>query len=144
MNNKYSNSKIYALRSYSTDEIYIGSTIQTLSKKMSEIQNSKMNVLIDYLNKYDDAYIELLENFPCKSKEELNKRQGELIRMNIKNVINRQMKKQNVNKEKRREQEKTLIFLRRGKPDDMSTEQFEKIRSDYINSLSKNKREYIS
>ncbi len=70
------------LRSYSTDKIYIGSTIQTLSKKMSEIQNSNMNVVLDFINKHDDVYIELLENFPCKSKEELNKRQGELIRMN--------------------------------------------------------------
>ncbi len=64
--------------------------------------------------------------------------------MNIQIVINRQMKKQNVNLEKRREHEKTLIFLRRGKPNDMSTEQFEKIRSDYINSLSKKQREYTT
>jgi hypothetical protein len=144
MTNNYTNSKIYALRSYSTDKIYIGSTTQSLTKKLSELKYSHGNAIIDYISKYDDVYIELLEDFPCKSKEELMKRQGELIRMNIQIVANRQMKKRNVNLEKRREQEKTLIFLRRGKPDDMSTEQFEKIRSDYINSLSKNEREYIS
>ena len=35
-----------------------------------------------------DAYIELLENFPCSCKTELNKREGELMREN-KNCINK-------------------------------------------------------
>jgi len=29
---------------------------------------------------YPDAYIELIENFPCENKEQLNKREGEIIR----------------------------------------------------------------
>ena len=29
---------------------------------------------------WDNWYIELFENFPCNSKEELNKREGEIIR----------------------------------------------------------------
>ena len=29
---------------------------------------------------FDDFYIELYENYPCNSKEELNKREGEVIR----------------------------------------------------------------
>jgi hypothetical protein len=30
--------------------------------------------------KFDDCYIELIENYPCNSKEELERREGELIR----------------------------------------------------------------
>src|ERR1700731_4436191 len=30
--------------------------------------------------KYDDAYIELFEKYPCESKEQLLKRKGEVIR----------------------------------------------------------------
>ena len=38
--------------------------------------------------KKEDAFIELLENYPCSCKEELNKREGELMRENI-NCINK-------------------------------------------------------
>ena len=33
-----------------------------------------------YVDDWDNWYIELFENFPCNSKEELNKREGEIIR----------------------------------------------------------------
>jgi transcriptional regulator of heat shock response len=35
-----------------------------------------------------DVYIELLENYPCKTKDELLKREGELQRNHIDNIIN--------------------------------------------------------
>ncbi len=33
-----------------------------------------------HVDDWDNWYIELFENFPCNSKEELNKREGEIIR----------------------------------------------------------------
>jgi len=143
MINNYNNSKIYALRSDDTDKIYIGTTTQNLSKKLSELRTSNSNLISEYFRKYGDVYIELIEYYPCKSKEELNKRQGELVRENISIVVNRQMRKINFEFEKRKAQEKTLYFLRKGKPDDMTTEEFEKIKNDYINSLCKKHREAI-
>jgi hypothetical protein len=78
--NKYHGGKIYALRSPSTDKIYIGSTTQLLYKRKAEHKNRQKNEI----SKLDDFYIELLENFKCENKEELNKREGELIRENDK------------------------------------------------------------
>lgn len=83
--NKYHGGKIYTLRSPSTDKIYIGSTTQTLAKRKAEHKLKKHNEI----SQLDDFYIELLENFKCENKEELNKREGELIRANDKCVNKR-------------------------------------------------------
>ena len=84
----YKNGKIYTIRSYQTDEIYIGSTTQTLTKRLSKHKyqfkywkEGKYNHISSFeLIKYEDAYIELLELCPCDSKMELERREGELIR----------------------------------------------------------------
>jgi hypothetical protein len=87
--NKYKNGKIYTIRSYQTDKFYIGSTIQKyLSKRINEHKRENHYVSSQDILKYDDAYIELLELYPCNSKEELRKREGELIRLNKNNVVN--------------------------------------------------------
>ena len=33
-----------------------------------------------YIDDWNDWYIELYENYPCENKEQLNKREGEIIR----------------------------------------------------------------
>jgi len=38
---------------------------------------------------YDDCYIELLELFPCNSKMELEKREGELMRLHLSKIVNK-------------------------------------------------------
>jgi hypothetical protein len=38
---------------------------------------------------YSDAYIELIEDFPCGSKKELSRREGELILKHKDNVVNK-------------------------------------------------------
>ena len=85
---KYKNGKIYTLRSFQTDDIYIGSTIEKLCSRMSKHRHeykiwkkgkyhyvSSFNIL-----QYEDAYIELLEEYPCNNKMELHKKEGEYIR----------------------------------------------------------------
>ena len=80
---KYENGKIYSIRSPNTDKIYIGSTCQPLSKRFHQhkmgwsLKKQRTAALIILDAK--DAYIELIENFPCKSREELLKRKDELI-----------------------------------------------------------------
>jgi hypothetical protein len=80
----YTKGKIYCIRSPNTDLIYIGSTCQKLSQRMGEhrINIKKNNITSKIIFEYGDAYIELLENYPCNNKEELLKKEGEHIRSN--------------------------------------------------------------
>jgi len=77
-NNRYVNGKIYCLRSHQTDDIYIGSTIQPLYKRLHQHKKEKLHIL----SNYDDMYIELIEEYPCKNKMELFRKEGEHIRAN--------------------------------------------------------------
>ena len=86
----YSNGKIYTIR-YSKDDtlIYVGSTTNPLFKRWhthktrynndTEFQNL-LYIKMRETNDIDNWYMELYENYPCKSKEELNRREGQVIR----------------------------------------------------------------
>lgn len=85
----YQNGKVYSIRSYKTDKIYIGSTTQSLSVRFGghkAIRNQTTSKLIILQG---DAYIELIELYSCNSKEELHKKEGEHIRANINIVVNK-------------------------------------------------------
>ena len=87
----YSNGKIYTIRSHQTEKYYIGSTTAPLVKRFSQHNcnyNKNKHSNIVEIFKHGDAYIELLEDFPCKNKNELNKREGELIREHKNNCTN--------------------------------------------------------
>ena len=82
--NKYKNGKVYKIFNTINDEIYVGSTIQSLShriiKHKGDAKNSTRNQstiskLMQELG-VEHFYIELIEAFPCESKEELNAREG--------------------------------------------------------------------
>jgi len=85
--NKYENGKIYTLRCHDDQTlIYVGSTTQPLYKrffqhKRDSIQH-KERLLYVKINEFgfEKFYIELYELYSCNSKEELNKREGEIIR----------------------------------------------------------------
>lgn len=86
----YSKTKIYMIKSHKTDQVYIGSTIQTLKRRMRKhisnynkwIRENKNGGICSsaILLKYDDAYIELIELYPCESNMEKCKREGELVK----------------------------------------------------------------
>ena len=84
----YKNGKIYALRSYKTDNIYIGSTTQSLSQRLGGHKrdykkwlNKKGRWCSSFeIIKQEDYYIELIEYADCKTKAELHKKEGETIR----------------------------------------------------------------
>jgi hypothetical protein len=88
--NIYVNGQIYAIRSHQTEEIYIGSTTQPLHKRFHEHKNNKRYYTSKEIIQYTDAYIELIENFPCNSKKELNRREGQHIR-NAENCVNKRI-----------------------------------------------------
>ncbi len=96
----YQKGKIYKLWSPQgeEDEIYIGATCDELRKRKNLHKYSKdckSNILFE---KYDDVKIELLEEYSCNSKAELNKKEGEYIRNNKclnRNIPNRTKKEYN-------------------------------------------------
>lgn len=85
---KYKNGKIYTIRNKNDDTlIYVGSTISQLSRRLYDHKKDSKKTLkypnhklYSIIETWDDWYIELYELFPCNTKEELNKREGELIR----------------------------------------------------------------
>jgi hypothetical protein len=87
----YKQGKIYCIRSYQTEQIYIGSTTKTLAQRLAKHKSNMKsgNRSVIEILQYEDAYIELIELFPCNSKEELNKKEGEHIRTN--NCVNKQI-----------------------------------------------------
>ena len=92
----YQNTKIYKLWTHSNDEIYIGSTTQSLSQRLAKHKSdAKMttknhmcssSVLFENEGK---VMIELIEEFSCENRMMACKREGELIRAN--SCINKNM-----------------------------------------------------
>jgi hypothetical protein len=97
----YSKGKIYAIKTYQSEECYIGSTTLSLTARFGEHRrihryyntgNGKDNQRFPtsfYMFKYDDLYIELIEEFPCINKEQLTSREYQIIRSNP-HCINKQ------------------------------------------------------
>lgn len=84
----YSKGKIYCIRSFQTDKVYIGSTTQTLAQRLGThredykryLRGNKHYVSSFKLLKYDDYYIELITLYPCSCKAELVAEEGKFIR----------------------------------------------------------------
>ena len=86
--NKYNNGKIYTIRCHDDNTlIYVGSTTQPLYKRFFQHKRDSITynkrTMYSKINEigFDRFYIELYELYPCNSKEELNKREGEIIRL---------------------------------------------------------------
>ena len=81
--------KVYSVRSLSRPElIYIGSTTQSLAKRMGQHRKASNKCASREIIAIGDAYIELIENFPCANKEELSARENRHMRA-LENVVNR-------------------------------------------------------
>jgi hypothetical protein len=100
----YENGKVYCIRSHATVGCYVGSTIQSLSKRLYSHKRDYNKWIANNNLKYytsfkvlehgvDDCYIELIENVSCNDKNELERREGEIMRITDncvnKNIIGR-------------------------------------------------------
>ena len=93
----YKNGRIYKITSDSTDKIYIGSTCQSLSKRMTtHRENQKAfekgkgtNCSSYELITLGDAIITLIEDYPCERKEQLRMRERYYIELNKDICINK-------------------------------------------------------
>ena len=78
----YQKGKIYKLWSPQGNEIYIGSTVNSLAKRLGQHKtDSRCNSKYLFEN-YDVVKIELIEEYPCNNKMELGRKEGEHIRNN--------------------------------------------------------------
>ena len=99
----YSQGKIYCIRNSISDDIYVGSTCQSLSQRMAQHrrdmtarQHLKLYTTMRELGR-ENFYIELLEECPCENFSQLLRREGELIREHkstLNNIISGRTKKE--------------------------------------------------
>ncbi len=85
----YQNGKIYTIRNL-TDKglVYVGSSCQKLCARWMDHKSRCKQTKYHHIKLYevmndmgvDDFFIELYEEFPCQNKEQLTKREGEVIR----------------------------------------------------------------
>ena len=83
---KYQDGKIYQILNSETDDVYVGSTCQKLSKRMAnhrtQLKSGRVSKLYDKMYEIGEEkfYIELIEEYPCENSEQLLKREGEWMR----------------------------------------------------------------
>jgi len=83
MENKYHRGKIYKIVSNDTDKVYIGSTVQSLAKRIGGhrcdyrryLKGNFYKVMSFDIVCFPDAKIYLIEDFKCESKNELERRE---------------------------------------------------------------------
>ena len=115
MDNGYERGKIYVIRSHKTPLIYVGSTIEPLlsnrlSKHKGHYKRYKNGRNVSYCASYDiieideDCYIELYEDYPCENRQQLRKREGQVIRELdcINKVVAGRTRKEHYNENKER------------------------------------------
>jgi hypothetical protein len=84
--NKYQEGKIYKIICDNYEKIYIGSTIQKLYVRFS--RHKKGDTAAKELFKYQNVEIQLIERYPCNSKDELRIREQYHINENKDICIN--------------------------------------------------------
>jgi hypothetical protein len=83
----YSKSKIYKITSPNTEKVYIGSTVRALVHRFSSHCHRYSTTRANEIISLGEAKIELVEEYPCRTKKELHSREYDIIRQTP-NVIN--------------------------------------------------------
>jgi hypothetical protein len=119
----YKNGKIYKITDNAYTKMYIGSTTQSLSKRFSRHKSDYKLWLegthhkVSIFNIFDEfgienCKIELIENYECNSKNELERKEGEHIKNNdcVNKVIAGRTKKEYYNDNKNKILEKAKEY----------------------------------
>jgi group I intron endonuclease len=83
--NKYGDGKIYLLRNSIDEKIYVGSTTRSLRQRRAEHEHkaklSLTRIVYAHLNPigWSNVTIELIEDFPCNNRDELQDREKHWI-----------------------------------------------------------------
>ena len=152
---RYKNGKIYTIRYRGDDSlIYVGSTCLPLYKRWHShkstcfSENSKCHLYIytkiRETNDFNNWYIELYEEYPCENKEQLLKREGEIIREigTLNSLIAGRTKKEwtEENKEKVSKQKKQWAEENKEKV----SEKLKQYRTDNKEKLSEHMKQYYN
>ena len=70
----YVNAKIYIITKNGSSRYILGSTTQTLDDRLKAMKAQKSKEGMQLKNFLENAKIKLIQNYPCYTKEELNKR----------------------------------------------------------------------
>jgi len=73
----YKNGKIYQVVCNITGETYVGSTVRSLEDRLMEHEKPTNPCCSKQIIERSDYYIELLETYPCESKCQLDRKEGE-------------------------------------------------------------------
>ena len=85
----YSKGKVYIIRAPGTDQVYIGSTVLPLSKRLYQHRRLQGGCRSRELVTIPGHTIELLEEYPCATVEELRRREGHYIREHAGKAVNK-------------------------------------------------------
>ena len=110
MTNIYDNGKIYKIQCCD-GHYYIGSTTQKLNHRLSnhkQSAKSETSKVYNYINLigWDNVQIELIEDYPCSKKSELNEREDYHIRQSKEDELCLNINSAQLTDEKRKEQKK--------------------------------------
>ena len=146
--NKFNESMIYTIRSPHTDKYYIGSTTQILCKRFvnhkshyNQYLKGNVQLVTSFkIIELGDAYIELLEEINCENRNQLVKREGEIIREHKEHCVNKHIpcrtKKEweQDNHERRSVQKKEYRLINADK-----LKEYKLINKEIINEKARNK-----
>ena len=119
----YSKAKIYQILNTVNNDVYIGSTCQSLSKRMAKHRGCRNAHYKSHYKLYikmnelgvDKFYIELIKESPCESVEQLRAIEGEYIRqmatLNARIEGRTQLQYRNDTKDTKREYDKQYRVL---------------------------------
>jgi len=158
---KYLNSKIYKLIDNTNGDIYIGSTCISLKKRLKKHKDNyyeykkkdgRGSASYDII-KNNDYKIELLEYFPCKTKQELLNKEREYIENNKcinknkpitthQEKLNQKKEWQTINKNKLQEKRKVYRDKNRNKISETTKNYYEANKAKW-NNYNKGSREKI-
>jgi hypothetical protein len=162
----YNDSKIFCIKSLLTDKVFIGATTQKLESRMKIYKThyrSFLNNKFHHCNsfeilEYEDAFIELIQAYPCNNKKELNFMEGEIVRAELNavntriagrtraqyNIDNHQKVKDDKKKWYEDNKEKTLIRAKKYNEENkeqikIKNKEYREINKEHLNQKS---REY--
>ena len=148
--NKFNTSMIYSIRSPATERYYIGSTTQKLCKRFSD-HNINYKAYLKGTGGFTtsfkilelgDAYIELLEEINCDNRNQLEKREGELIREHKNNCVNKYIAGRTQKEYREAHIDKKIQYRIDNK--DKIKQQSKQYRIDNIEIITKNNKQYYN
>jgi hypothetical protein len=147
--NKYQKGKIYIIGNYVDDDIYIGSTTQTLKRRFNKhkinIDNEKAKHRKLYAKMIELGverfYIEEIEKCPCNDVEELQKRERHYI-LERKPVLNIQIPLRTMEEWKKDNQEHLHEYERQRHINNPRKEYKKQYREDNKEKLDENSKRF--